>query len=95
MSEQGNQIFILQPYQRNPVQLTLITSTSTDPIIVKSAWSYAVRYTAKGLDLPNYDEAVKLLLKRHPSWKVIHSIPVTVPIDLNVADDDEPETSQK
>lgn len=95
MSEQLYQIFTLQPYARTTIKLTLITPDPISHIIVKAAWSYAVRYTAKGLDLPDYDEAIKLLLKRHPSWKVYQTIPVSIPIDLNVADDDQPDVPQK
>ena len=36
---------------------------------VFAAWSYAVRYTAKGLDVPDYEAAGKLLAQRHPKWQ--------------------------
>lgn len=35
---------------------------------VEAAWSHAVRYTARGLDLPDYEAAVSLMMQRHPSW---------------------------
>ena len=36
--------------------------------IVSAAWSYAVRYSADGVDLPNYQAAVELMMQRHPTW---------------------------
>lgn len=36
--------------------------------VVSAAWSYAVQFTADGLTLPNYPDAVALLLERHPTW---------------------------
>lgn len=33
-----------------------------------AAWTYALRFSAKGLDLPDYEAALELLIKRHPSW---------------------------
>lgn len=40
---------------------------------VSNAWTHAVRYSAKGLDLPDYPAALELLKQRHPSWEIIHS----------------------
>lgn len=36
--------------------------------IVGAAWTYAVRYGADGLDLPNYQRAIEILMERHPTW---------------------------
>ena len=35
---------------------------------VQKEWSYAIRYGADGLDKPNYENAVKLMLERNPTW---------------------------
>lgn len=59
---------------------------------VTAAWSYAVRYSAKGLDLPDYDAAVKLLSDRHPSWQVIQSQCIQVAYNGAMAEQDIPET---
>ncbi len=39
---------------------------------VRDAWTHAVRYTAPGFDLVNYDAAIELLHKRYPSWTIIY-----------------------
>lgn len=36
--------------------------------VIEAAWSYAVRYSADGIDLPNYQAAVELMMERHPTW---------------------------
>ena len=96
MSAQLAQVFVLQQYGRYEViNFIIITPEPIDQMIVRSAWSYAVRYTARGLDLPDHEAATKLMLKRHPSWKLINSKPITIPVDLSVADNDEPEAPQK
>lgn len=92
MSAQLSQVFVLAPYQRGIIDFIIITPNPIDQMIVKSAWSYAVRYTAKGLDLPDHEAAINMMLKRHPTWKLINSKPMTIPIDLTVADDDVPDT---
>ena len=47
----------------------IITPEDMDAKRVTAAWSYALRYSAKGLDVPDTDAAVKLMLDRHPSWR--------------------------
>lgn len=39
---------------------------------VRDAWTHAVRHTAPGFDLVNYDAAIELLRKRYPSWTIIY-----------------------
>ena len=39
---------------------------------VRDAWTHAVRYTAPGFDLVNYDAAIELLRNRYPSWTVVY-----------------------
>lgn len=93
----ARRVFVLQPYQspvtreRESVRFIVITPEDTDPAVVQAAWSYAVRYTAKGLDLPDNEAAAKLLLDRHPSWTLVESMPHTINIDLSKADEDRPE----
>jgi hypothetical protein len=86
-------VFALQSYgnNRTPVNYIVITSQPVDPQIVTAAWSYAVRYTAKGIDLPDYDAAVEMMLKRHPSWKAVKSQVHSIGVNLAYADKDEPE----
>lgn len=55
------------------------------------AWSYAVRYSAKGLDVPDYEAAIKLLTERHPSWKVIPSKLPKLKYDPHEAEEDHPD----
>lgn len=87
-------VFNLMAYQpRNEtLNVVLITPEETDPNIVVSAWSYAVRYTAKALDLPDHEAALALLTERHPSWQLIHSQVQNIPVMLNKAELDKPES---
>jgi hypothetical protein len=93
----ADRVFSLQPYGNQPrnakaVQYVIVTPDLIEPQIVQAAWSYAVRYSAKGLDLPDYDAAVKLLHQRHPSWTVVESVVQPIPVNLALADQDTPET---
>jgi hypothetical protein len=82
-------LFNLQAYGiRTQLHYVVITPEGTDPNMVYAAWAYAVRYTAKGLDLPDHEAAIRLMMQRHPSWKLINSIVQNVPIDLSRADQD-------
>ena len=66
--ESVDRIFNLFEYGRSqPASYVVITPVSTTIDTVVAAWSYAVRYTAKGIDLPNYEAAAELLMTRHPS----------------------------
>jgi hypothetical protein len=59
---------------------------------VVAAWSYAVRYSADGLDMPNYKKALLLLKQRHPSWIVVDAVPLPINYDPEYAEMDIPET---
>lgn len=60
--------------------------------LVRHAWSYAVRYSAKGLDVPDYEAAAKLLMQRHPSWQCATGIPVDfIYYQAAYADGDKPD----
>ena len=88
-----NRVFILQPYARKgePFYCVIITPEDTPDDVVTAAWSYAVRYTAKGLDLPDHEAALQLMLERHSSWQAINAAPRNIPVNLQKADDDVPE----
>ena len=66
----------------------VILPESTDESIIRNAWTYAVRYSAKGIDLPDYDAAIELLKKRHPSWMVVVSPCIAVYWNTNYPDND-------
>jgi len=91
---QTARVFVLQPYNRQTqIEYIVLTSHPEDVQKVTAAWSYAVRYTAKGLDLPDHEAALAMFKKRHPSWEIIESRTYPVNVNLAVADNDEPETS--
>jgi hypothetical protein len=50
-----------------------------------------VRYTAKGLDLPDHEAAAHLLHQRHPSWTIVESQVIATGVNLALADQDTPE----
>lgn len=47
----------------------LIVPEPIEKEVVEAAWSYAIRYGADGLDLPNYERSIELLIERHPTWQ--------------------------
>lgn len=59
--------------------------------VVVAAWSYAVRKSADGLDVPNYQSAIKLLMQRHPTWKASITKGYTISFSSEKADDDVPD----
>lgn len=60
--------------------------------VVEAAWSYAVRYTAKGVDVPDLEAAARLMLERHPTWRVEAGFPMgKVAYNPNRAEDDTPD----
>jgi len=91
----SDRVFALQPYGRTEQQFAavVITPEHTVDTAVRAAWAYAVRYTAKGLDLPDHEAALELLQQRHPSWTVIRSRAIPMPVDLTKADEDVAESS--
>jgi hypothetical protein len=93
--EAVDRVFNLRNYGNSqPSSYIVITPEHTATEAVRAAWSYAVRYTAKGLDLPDYEKAAELLAKRHPSWTVLQSRLVDVPVELAKADSDVPEAGR-
>lgn len=49
----------------------IVTPKAVDYKAVEAAWSYALRHSAKGIDIPDVQAAIKLLLERHPDWQVV------------------------
>lgn len=64
----------------------VITPESVMKDQVTIAWSHAVRYTAKGYDLPDYEAALASVGQRHPDWKVSSHGVVMVDYDPSKAD---------
>ncbi|MBX3082793.1 MAG: hypothetical protein KF716_14230 [Anaerolineae bacterium] len=58
---------------------------------VRNAWTHAVRFSAKGLDLPDYPAALELLKQRHPSWDIIDSYVIDVQWNTSEAGEDVPD----
>jgi hypothetical protein len=93
VNEEESRVFTLTTYgYRNNICGVVITPTPTQLDIVIQAWSYAVRYTAKGIDLPDYEAAAKLMKARHPTWDVLAgNKPLTAGVELHKADLDQSE----
>ncbi len=90
--EAVDRVFNLRSYGNSkPSSYIVITPEHTPFASVRAAWSYAVRYTAKGLDLPDYEKAAEMLAKRHPSWTIPRSQLVDVSVELAEAEKDMPE----
>ncbi len=47
----------------------IIVPEPIDSSFVSAAWSYAFQYGADGLDLPNYQRAIEIVMERHPTWR--------------------------
>ena len=92
---QPDRVFSLQSYGKgNPEFQYLVLlpeGVSDGAVLVPAAWAHAVRFTAKGLDLPDHEKAIKLLKERHPSWTIIPGRCINVPVNLAKADEDVPE----
>jgi hypothetical protein len=84
-------VYQLQQYGARPsreFKCIVVVPETVSIEMIQAAWSNAVRYTAKGLDLPDHDAALKRLKERHPNWNLIFSTCITIPIDLSKADND-------
>ncbi len=69
-----DKVYQLQPYGGvKEFQCIVVVPESVSIEMIQAAWSNAVRYTAKGLDLPDHDAALKRLKERHPTWSLIFS----------------------
>lgn len=69
----------------------IITGDDADAKKVTTAWSYALRYTARGLDVPDQEAALKMMLERHPSWNFQPRTFQDVWYTPDTADDDKPD----
>jgi hypothetical protein len=69
----------------------VLTPDTVTEETVMAAWSYAIRYSAKGLDVPDYEAALKLFQQRHPSWQYFPTDVVNVWYKAEKADSDTPE----
>jgi hypothetical protein len=87
-----SQAFMLQNYGGRAQEYIVITPTPISQEIVAAAWSYSVRYTAKGLDLPDHDAAAELIGQRHPSWQILKTPAIGIAVNLALAEKDEPES---
>jgi hypothetical protein len=83
-----DKVFQLQRYGGREFQCIVVVPETVTVEAVQAAWANAVRYTAKGLDLPDHDAAVQRLQERHPSWTLILSSCVTIGVDLSKANND-------
>ena len=92
MSAKLSQVFVLRNYGSRDHESVVVTPDPLLQEIVDAAWAYAVRYTAKGLDLPDHAAAANLLQQRHPSWQVIKTTVMIVDVNLTLADKDQPES---
>lgn len=72
--------------------LVILTPEPVRHQAVVSAWTHAVRYSAKGIDHPDYDAAVELLFKRHPSWQIVDVRAIGISPNFRKAEEDIPET---
>lgn len=89
----ASQVHQIQPYNRNTpnFKYMILTPEPLEPNIVTAAWSYALRHTAQGLDLPDHEAALELMLKRHPSWRFVEGHVQNAPVSLGLAEQDVPE----
>lgn len=83
----AERVFIVKEVHGHPqYRAVIITPASVENEAVVIAWSHAVRYTAKGLDLPDYDAALVSITQRHPDWHVAPHPIVTIDYDPKKAD---------
>jgi hypothetical protein len=65
----GDEYFQISPYQHFIVAVA-ITPEDVTGEVVGAAWTYAIRFGADGLDLPNWERAIEIMMERHPTWEV-------------------------
>jgi hypothetical protein len=86
-----SRLFVIYGH-RDAVHAVLMLPKVTDPEVVTAAWAYAVTFSARGLNRPDFDAAVQLLKKRHPSWHILGTKFTRIELNLAKADDDVPES---
>lgn len=85
-----SKLFVIYGH-RDVVHAVLMLPEVSDSDTVTAAWAYAVTFSAKGLNRPDFDAAVELLKARHPSWHVLGTGFAPIALELGKADDDVPE----
>lgn len=86
----SSQVFYLCDRHRTIYGTVFVPDPTTEQV-VSAAWSYAMQYSAKGLDLPDYEAAIKLLLERHPTWLFSVGNPQAAYYRPNLSDQDKPD----
>lgn len=81
----GDEYFEVTPYQHF-ILAVAITPEDVSGETVGAAWTYAIRYGADGLDLPNWERAIEIMMDRHPSWQVYATKGYTLRYDFVSAD---------
>lgn len=69
----------------------VITPDTVDHKTVTIAWTHAVRFTADGLDKPNWEKALHKLEEFHPSWVMVRGKVAGVMVDVNNQEADQPD----
>lgn len=80
------------PNKHPPIVAVVITDEIETRETVQSAWSYALKYTAKGLDEPDYEAAAAAMIERHPAWVLASTEIAKVEYLGAAADKDKPES---
>jgi hypothetical protein len=86
----ADRVFILQEVHGHPTYRAVIItpeSVQNDDMII--AWSHALRYTAKGLDVPDYEAALASMTQRHPTWHIGSHPIINITYDASKADIDD------
>lgn len=83
----ADRVFILQGVPHAPdFRGVLIAPETVENEEVVIAWSHAIRYTAKGYDVPDYDAALASIAQRHPDWHIAPHPIVTIQYNPAKAD---------
>lgn len=77
----GDDYFQVSPYDHQIIAVA-ITPQDVTGETVGAAWTYAMRYGADGLDLPNWERAIEIMSERHPSWKIYSTKGYTLRYDF-------------
>jgi len=82
-------VFVLTGVHHQPeFRVTLLTDEKVTNAAVVAAWSSAVRYSAKGYDVPDYEAAIARMLAKHPTWKIFTESIATIQYDPAKADEE-------
>lgn len=86
----ADRVFIVKGVRHDPqFRAVILVPETVPPAEVIAAWSNAVRYTAKGYDVPDCDAALAAVSQRHPDWRISPHPIVTIDYDPAKADIDE------